>query len=127
MINNIPISKNEEDETPVPSAWRDTLSDIVNAIIDGNFEFPSRISHVASLSKEEASRISANIEAYGGELIRLPEEAWETSICRWMGDSWLVLVDLFTADETPSDLVLFVKIFEDGSSYRFQIESVHVP
>lgn len=127
MINTVPIVKNEEDETPVPSAWRDTLSDIVDAIKEGHLEFPSRMGHVTSLSKQEASRISANIEAYGGELISLPEAVWETSICRWMGDLWLVLVDLFTADESPSDLVLFVKVFEDGSSYRFQIESVHVP
>ena len=53
--------------------------------------------------------------------------SWQSSLCQWMGDSWDVLVDLWTAESGPSDLVLFVRVTESGSSYRFEVRGVWVP
>lgn len=79
------------------------------------------------ISKNEADRLRRNIAAYGVHLSELPERAWQTSVCRWMEDYWDVLVDLFTEEEGESDLVLFIKVYEREVSYRFNVESVHVP
>jgi hypothetical protein len=40
---------------------------------------------------------------------------------------WDVLVDLFTVEEGASDLVLAVGVYEKGSAYIFEVQSVHVP
>jgi hypothetical protein len=60
-------------------------------------------------------------------LTSLPEATWETSACQWTGEYWDVLVDLFTIEEGASDLALAVRVYEDGSGYSFEIQSVHVP
>jgi hypothetical protein len=57
----------------------------------------------------------------------LPEETWKTSACQWMRGYWDVLVDLFTVEEGASDLALAVRVYEEGSAYAFDIQSVHVP
>jgi hypothetical protein len=44
-----------------------------------------------------------------------------------MGGHWNVLIDLFTIEEGASDLVLEVKVREDGAGYSFEIHSVYVP
>lgn len=40
---------------------------------------------------------------------------------------WDVMVDLYTAEEGASDLVLHVHVYEEGSSYAFEIYSMHAP
>ena len=113
-------------EGVIPSAWRAILSDIVEAFRSGDFQLTD-LACVNQISAQDSARIYNNIEAYGDQLASLPEETWETSVCRWMGNWWLVLVDLSTLEEGTSDLVLFTRVYEDGQSYRFEIESVHVP
>lgn len=71
--------------------------------------------------------MARNVDAYGARLASLPEEAWNTSVCQWMVGYWDVLVDLFTIDEGLSDLVLAVRVYEDGVGYSFKIQSVYVP
>jgi hypothetical protein len=61
-------------------------------------------------------------------LIGLPEAAWDTSVAMWQGNQWGCLVDLWTAEEGRSDLVLEVAVFEDDeTSFRFRPELVYVP
>ena len=64
---------------------------------------------------------------YGETLIELPDATWKTSVCQWMGSHWDLLLDLWTAESGESDLVLGARIFEDGSKFRIEIESVYVP
>jgi hypothetical protein len=44
-----------------------------------------------------------------------------------MRSYWDVLVDLYTAEEGSSDLVLAVRVFELGADFEFEVESIHVP
>ena len=64
---------------------------------------------------------------YGEELVKLPEESWDTSICIWMGDRWDVLIDLWTATEGRSDLVLSAGVSEKDEGQIVNIEMVYVP
>jgi hypothetical protein len=126
MAELIEVLKDPDNEHPVPTVWRDTLSRIVDALRRDEFSLNS-IEDVSPISNNEADRLRRNIATYGVHLSKLPERAWQTSVCRWMEDYWDVLVDLFTEEEGESDLVLFIKVYEREGSYRFNVESVHVP
>lgn len=127
MAEIVPILKDEENERPIPTAWRKTLIDVVDAFKEGDFQLKRGICGVCPISEEEAARIAGNIEAYGDNIVGLPEGAWRTSIYRWMRGYWDALIDLYTAREGASDLVLFVRVHEDGSRFSFEIQSVNVP
>lgn len=127
MEDIIQIVKNEDEELPIPTAWRATFSSIVESFKNNDFRLNNKIEDVHTVSETEAERIAGNIGDYGDQLVSLPDEAWDTSIYRWMRGYWDVLVDLHTVDEGASDLVLFVKVRENESSYCFTVESVHVP
>lgn len=127
MREIIPILKNEEDELPVPTEWRQTLIDIVEAFSHGDFCLNNNVDFVHAISASAAKRISGNIAAYGDELVSLSEETWDTSIYQWMRGYWEILVDLVMLDEGVSDLVMFVKVRENGGTYCFAVEDVHVP
>jgi hypothetical protein len=127
MSKTVPVFKDEDHQKPVPTAWRATLSGIVDALKDDDFKLERGIAGVRPLSSEVAVRISANIRSYGARLTALPEETWRTSACQWMRGYWDVLVDLFTIEEGASDLTLAVRVYEEGSAYVFDVQSVHVP
>jgi hypothetical protein len=114
-------------QAPVPAIWRPTLAAIVDAFREGDFELARGIPEVAPVSPDDARIIAGNIEDYGATLVGLPDEAWETSVSQWMDGYWHVLVDLYTEDEGPSDLVLDVRVREHGAGYRFEVHLVYVP
>jgi hypothetical protein len=60
-------------------------------------------------------------------LVDLPEATWQTSVAMWYGSFWDVLVDLWTAEEGRSDLVLHGRVTESDSGVRFSIHMVYVP
>lgn len=127
MRETIPVSKDENNQTPVPSVWRSTFYEIVEALKGGDFRLARRVNGVRPISEDDAARIERNINSYGVTLTSLPDETWNTSACQWMQGYWDVLIDLFTIEEGASDLVLAVRIYEDGETYVFDIQSVHVP
>lgn len=51
----------------------------------------------------------------------------KTSVCQWVGGYWDVLIDLYTVEESVSDLALSVRVYETAAGYEFDIQSVHVP
>lgn len=126
MSATVPISKDEDKQSPVPSLWRNTFSEIVEAFKRGDFRLAQRVAGVRPVSEDDATRIAGNIRNYGAQLASLPEETWQTSVCQWMRSYWDVLIDLFT-EEGPTDLVLAVRVYEDGPAYVFEVQSVHVP
>jgi hypothetical protein len=127
MSNTTPVLKDEKAQQPVPSAWRSTLVFVVEAFKEGDFTLRNGISGVRAISLYDAKLITDNIKDYGAQLVSLPEKAWETSVCQWMQGYWVVLVDLFTAEEGASDLVLSVRVYEENGTYAFDIQSVYVP
>jgi hypothetical protein len=127
MKTNIPVKKIEDEELPIPIAWRRTFNEIVEEFRTGNFKLEGEFDSVFPINDSDANRIDCNIKDYDDELIPLPEQTWRTSTYRWMGDYWQVLIDLFTVREGASDLVMFVRVYEHDGRYCFEIESVHVP
>ena len=127
MSNIVPVLKDEENQSLVPSAWRRTFSEIVEGLKLGDFNRVEQVVGVRQFSTEDGGRITANIEAYGAQLTSLPEDTWQTSVCQWMIGYWDVLVDLYTVEEGASDLVLAMRVYEKGSAFEFEILSVYVP
>lgn len=119
--------KDGSNQSAVPHNWRATLVQIVEAFKQGDFTLQKKISRVYPISRNNGVAIAANIEAYGAKLITLPDETWQTSVCQWYGNHWDVLVDLYTTDESPSDLVLHVYVLEEVSDYAFDVHLVYVP
>jgi hypothetical protein len=126
MTSIIPVEKDEEDEHPVPTIWRDSLSAAADALAAGNYTLTG-VSLVQPLDDETAAYIKDSIADYGCTLIPLPEQSWDTSISSWQLDHWDVLVDLFTREEGRSDLVMQVTVVEDGPGFLFNVHLVYVP
>ena len=127
MTEHVPVTKNEDEELPVPTEWRKPLADIVECLASGEF---SKLSSLPAVTLEGGwgwQDIDAYIRDYGCKLTSLPQESWRTSIYLWMGGYWDVLVDLFTVEEGPSDLALSLRVYPREGSYTFRIEWLHVP
>lgn len=127
MIEGSPISKDENQQGPVPTVWRSTLFEIVNAFKEGDFALDRGVAGVRPITPDEAAQIAGNIASYGARLTSLSDETWQTSACQWMIGYWDVLVDLFTVEEGASDLAMAVRVYEEGSAFSFHVHSVHVP
>lgn len=123
-MNETVVTKDGENEVPVPQAWRSTLTAIVDALIQGGE--PS-LPQVSLQSPDVWASAQENIRAYGAHLRKLPDESWNSSVCIWYGDYWDVLVDLYTEEEGRSDLVLQVHVYEVGDEYRYEVVLVYVP
>jgi len=123
----IPIRKDTVKQQLVPSIWQDTLTKIVEALKNKDYQLKKKIPGVEKLSEDDALMIAQNIKDYGDELISLPQKSWETSACLYMGDFWDVFIDLYTEEDGYSDLVLSLRVYESNSDYIFKVHSVYVP
>lgn len=119
--------KDENSAHPIPLVWRRAISEIVDVIRSGFLAAGAMGESVAALSDSKRTLIAKNIHDYGVTLVALPDASWETSMCQWMRDYWDVLVDLYSAEEGRSDLVLQIRVFENGGGFLYEIESVYVP
>lgn len=126
-IAEVPVTRNSEEEGPVPSAWRPALKNIVDAFVRRDYSLAEGVAGVAPVAEETAAQIREYINQYGQTLVALPQEAWETSVCIWMGDHWNALIDLWSEAEGRSDLVLHVHVAEAGPEYVIEIYMVYVP
>ncbi len=127
MVEAAPVSKDKSHQNLVPTAWRGTIFEIVEAFKGGDFTLSTGMVGVRPISAEGAVGISNAIQDYGDQLVSLPEETWQTSVCQWTGSHWEVMVDLYMLEEGSSDLILHVRVYEDGSSYTFNVHFVYVP
>jgi hypothetical protein len=119
--------KDEETERPIPSAWRPVIREIVKALVGHDYSLITGVAGVAPISAKTATQIANYIQDYGATLIELPDQTWSSSVCIWMGKQWDALIDLWTAEEGRSDLVLSVHVSEANSSFVFQLYMVYVP
>ena len=118
--------KDEAAEHPIAAAWRPTFQQIVRALARGDYRLADGIESVEPVSEETSLHIRNSIDSYGATLVDLTEETWRTSVARWMGSHWEALVDLRTAEEGRSDLVLGARIREAQPGYRFEVSMVYV-
>lgn len=119
------VVKDGLNEYPVPNGWRPTIVSVVHSLLSG--EGLEALPSVRPISTEDRQWMLENVEDYGASLAELPSEAWRSSVYQWMDGYWEVLVDLFTVEEGASDLVLFVRVYEQGDGYSFEVTSLHVP
>jgi hypothetical protein len=119
--------KDDTKAHPIAAAWRPVFEAIVRSLTRHDYRLAG-IESVKPLSAKDADFIRDSIDAYGGvTLIELPEETWKTSVAQWMGTHWETLVDLWTAEEGRSDLVLGARVRQTGSGFMFEVEMVYVP
>ena len=123
----IEVEKDEDNQLPIPSEWRQLFVDIVNSFVSKDYLISSGLDGVSPVSQETAAQIEEYINDYGETLIALPGETWESSICLWMGDSWDILIDLWTESEGRSDLALSATVKESKSGYIVHVGIVYVP
>ena len=113
---------------PVPERWRPLLRDLVRRLVIGDYAGLARDGFVAYVQGPDDDSIGTWIEDYPWKLVDLPEEAWEYSdhLLLSQADTWYASVDMWTAEEGPSDLTLEATVYDDGTSISIQIDGVHV-
>jgi hypothetical protein len=126
-VREVLAVKDEEEQRPIPTAWRPIFREVVNAFIRKDYRLSAGVPGVAPVSAKTAKQIAEYIEDYGETLVELPEKTWASSVCLWMGKSWEVLVDLWTKGEGRSDLVLSARVSETKTGVVVRIEMVYVP
>lgn len=126
-VTEVSVTKDSETEGPVPSVWRPIVNRIVDAFLRHDYRLANGISGVAPVSEQLATKIRDYVNAYGATLVALPATAWDTAVCIWTGDYWDVLIDLWTKEEGPSDLVLQLRVSEVSSVYLVAVYLLYVP
>lgn len=81
MTQDISVPYDPEYQAPIPSIWKDTIIQVIEAFKNKNFECLNTISNVQFIDLNKVSAIAANVDDYGAHLISLPEESWNTSVC----------------------------------------------
>ena len=125
-VSHSPV-KDPARERPVPLVWRPVLRAVVEAIRHGDPVRAAEVPGVDPVSPETAEQIREYLEDYGRGPAALPEASWDSSVALWGDGCWEVLVDLYVEPEERSDLVLHLRVYEDGSDYRYEVGLVYVP
>lgn len=119
--------KDEEEQRPIPTAWRPVFREIVKAFVLHDYRVRVGVPGVARVSSATAEQIEEYIQDYGETLVELPDKTWDSSVCIWMGKHWDAIVDLWTAGEGRSDMVLTAQVSESKAGFVFKIQMVYVP
>jgi hypothetical protein len=120
-------TKDGEAEQPIPLAWRPTLREIVRVFAKLDYRLESGVAGVEPVSAELAEQIRSYLADYGATLVELPDDTWETSVAQWYDPHWDFLLDLWSAEEGRTDLVLSGRVSETANTYRFTLHLVYVP
>ena len=112
---------------PIAAAWRPMLRQVVQRFADGDYSLDRGVAGVEPVSASTAEQIREFLVDYGATLVELPQEAWETSLAQWMGTYWQIIVDLWTAEEGRSDLILEGEVIETRSGPQLRVRAVYVP
>lgn len=124
---HVPISKTEDEELPVPSAWRLALKGIADALVQRT-TIPQIDGFQIGLVKDDHLGICReNIKDYPDPLGPLTAESWDSSVSVWSGGYWAVLVDLTTRSGEVSDLVFHAKVTEHKDQYLIEPGLIYVP
>ena len=127
MMADVTPLKDEATAHPVPSAWRESLRQVVHAFVEKDYSLSRGIQSVSPIKEAVARQVSSFIEYYGEQLVELPDDTWSSSVCQWMRNHWVLVVDLWTAESGPSDLVLNALVFESPDGVKIEVASVTVP
>lgn len=120
-------SSSARNEHPIAGAWRPMLCAVVQCFVEGDYCLARGVVGVESITAATAEQIRDYLAEYGATLVELPDDAWQTSVAQWMGTHWQILVDLWTAEESRSDLVIDGSVIETSEGPRLTIHLVYVP
>ena len=122
-----PAIKDEDREHPIAVAWRPMLCEVVCCFVNADYGLTKGVAGVDHVPDDTAKQIRDYVADYGATLVELPNETWQTSVAQWMGKHWDIFVDLWTAEEGRSDLVLSGRVEETIFGPRLTINLVYVP
>ena len=103
------------------------LRAVVQRFAEGDYCLARGVEGVEPVTAATAEQIRDFLAEYGATLAQLPEDTWRTSVAQWMGTHWQILIDLWSAEEGRSDLVLDGDVIETDEGPRLTIRSVYVP
>jgi hypothetical protein len=126
-VNGPLALKDPDNAHPIASAWRVMLCAVVRCFVAGDYCLARGVVGVEPVTAATAEQIRDCLTQYGATLVELPEDTWQTSVAQWMGTHWQILVDLWTAEEGRSDLVLDGNVAETSEGSRLTIHLVYVP
>ncbi len=112
---------------PIAGAWRPMLCEVVRCFVQADYRLARGVRGVEAVPAATAEQVRDCLADYGATLVELPDDAWQTSVAQWMGTHWDILVDLWTAEEGRSDLVLGGRVVETGAGPRLTVHMVYVP
>lgn len=119
--------KDLEKEHPIPDLWKDSIARVVKEISTGNFELTDVGKNVSLQSTDLVTTNCNNVRDYGCTLIPLLEQTWESSRTQWMGEYWEITIDLCTAEEGVSDLILTGRVYSSTSGFLYEAGLIYVP
>ena len=122
-----PTLKDPDAAHPISGAWRPMLREVIRSFAQGDYQLRRGVRGVEPVSAATARNIRKYLADYGATLIELPDEAWQTSVAQWIDPHWEILVDLWTAEEGRSDLVLLADVVETSTGPRITLDKVYVP
>lgn len=114
-------------EHPIPDLWKDSIARVVKEISNGNFELTNAGKNVTLQTTDLVTINSNNLRDYGCTLIPLLAQTWESSRTQWMGEYWEITIDLCTAEEGVSDLILTGRVYQSTSGFEYEIGLIYVP
>lgn len=114
-------------EHPIPDLWKDSITRIVKEISNGNFNLDNAGKNITLQSADLATINNSNVRDYGCTLTPLLEQTWESSRAQWMGKHWDIIIDLCTAEEGVSDLVLSGRVYPSISGFEYEVGLIFVP
>lgn len=123
---NLPL-RDLEKEHPIPDDWRDTISQVVTQLCNGNFELANSAENISLRSTDLAHINKQNVLDYVSKLTPLLGSSWDRSCCQWMGEHWDLITDLCTHEEGVSDLVLSARVYPLHSGFKFDFGLIYVP
>lgn len=126
-MSSISISKDADNQRPIPSVWRKDLKRLADGFVSKEFLEGSDKVSISPVASEIKEINFANIADYPDRLGPLAEKSWETSVCIWASDHWDVLVDLSDENSETADLVLHAKVWEDGEGFVLETGLIYVP
>ena len=103
------------------------VREVVRRFVAGDYGLSAGVPGVEPVSAATAEQVRHYLTEYGASLVELPDDTWQTSVAQWMGIHWDILVDLWTAEEGRSDLVLGGKVVETTTGPRLTVHMVYVP
>ncbi|MDT9591755.1 hypothetical protein RDV89_01655 [Nocardioides zeae] len=121
------MNLDDDDERPVPEAWRSAISELVECLVVRDKSLVSSIPQVEPISWDTWNACLSYMKEYGGTLVTLPQAAWLTSVAIRYDEEWRCLVDLWTSEEGQSDLVLDIRVIDFPDRFEIAVHAIYVP